>query len=97
MFVVTVSFNLKPEHVDAFDRRIRQQARDSLEKESGCLVFDVCQDRDRPDRFFLYEVYASAEDFETHKTLPHFLAFSEEVAPWVKSKDLACWQRLSLY
>jgi hypothetical protein len=41
---VVVEFAIKPEFAGRFRERVQQQARDSLELESECHVFDVCID-----------------------------------------------------
>jgi quinol monooxygenase YgiN len=52
MYVVVVEFTIRLEFVGRFRERVRQQARDSLELESECHVFDVCIDPQR-DEFVL--------------------------------------------
>ena len=44
MFVITVDFEIKSEYVNEFRRRVLQQAKDSLNNEEKCLIFDVCFD-----------------------------------------------------
>ena len=92
MFVVTVTFEAKPEHADAFLSRVRRQAADSLTRESGCLRFDVCTDPERPGRVFLYELYASRAAFEAHLESDHFRAFDREVASWLEAKTIETWE-----
>ena len=57
MFVVTVNFVINKDHIDEFERVMKQQARNSLRDERGCLQFDVCSDPKNRCRVFLYEVY----------------------------------------
>lgn len=94
MFVVTVEFIARPEHVEAFTRRMLQQADDSLTQETGCQVFDVCADPVQPGRVFLYEVYRDEEAFRVHLDSGHFKAFDAEVAPWVAEKNVATYHRI---
>lgn len=88
MYIVTVEFVVKPEHIEAFRVRMLQQARDSLSLEEGCRHFDVCVDPGDPARFFLYEAYTAAADFDAHMESAHFNSFAEEVAPWLVSRDI---------
>jgi len=94
MFVVTVEFVARPEHAAAFTRRVRQQAQYSLAREPDCRVFDVCIDRARPERIFLYEVYSDENAFRVHLESGHFKAFDTEVAAWVAAKNVATFNRL---
>ena len=45
MFVITVDFEIKNEYVNQFRSRVLQQAKDSLNNEEKCLIFDVCFDK----------------------------------------------------
>lgn len=86
MHVVVVEFVIEPERAEAFRARILQQAKDSVEREERCRSFDVCVDPERENRFILYEVYDTPEDFEAHLETPHFKAFNAEVGPWILEK-----------
>lgn len=94
MFVVVVEFELQPDHFEDFKCRVLVQARDSLEKEEDCHVFDVCVESDRPNTVFLYEIYSSAEAFQLHLQSDHFTAFDAEVTPWLLSKQVRQLERL---
>ena len=86
MFVITVKFVIHEKDIDKFKTRILQQARDSLELEKDCLEFDVCHDPINQNEIFLYETYTDKDAFYIHLKSDHYLAFSEEVTPWVKEK-----------
>ena len=57
MFVITVDFEIKSEYVNEFRSRVLQQAKDSLNNEEKCLIFDVCYDEKNTNKVFLYEIY----------------------------------------
>ena len=61
---------------DAFLEAIAAQAAASLEREPGCLRFDVCSVTDDENRFVLYEVYADTAAYEAHGTTEHFARWS---------------------
>ncbi len=53
MLAVTVRFHVAPAHAEAFFERVRQQAKDSLEREAACTQFDVCRNvRESDSRYF---------------------------------------------
>ncbi len=87
-FAIAVQFHIAPEHVEAFKRRVIQQATDSLTKEVGCLQFDVLIDQADPNTIFLYETYLDATAFETHRGTEHFADFTTTITPWVISKSV---------
>ena len=86
MFVITVKFVIHEKDIDKFKTRILQQARDSLELEKDCHEFDVCHDPNDQNVVFLYETYTDKDAFDIHLQSDHYLAFNEEVTPWVREK-----------
>ncbi len=92
-YVVTVLFEIHAAHVNAFLTAMKNQARNSLEREPDCLQFDVCIDPDNPNHIFLYEIYQSAEAFQQHLDSDHFLAFDQAVRDWVVRKEVSTWLR----
>ncbi len=94
MFVVVVEFELQPGQAAAFRERVARQAADSLEREPGCHVFDVCVDPARDDRVLLYEVYTDRAAFDAHLQSAHFAAFDREVADWVANRLVRTFARV---
>ena len=94
MYVVVVEFELRAEHAAAFCARVAQQAADSLERESGCHVFDVCIEPARNDFVLLYEVYIDRAAFDAHLQSAHFADFDREVAGWVVDKRVRTFERV---
>jgi (4S)-4-hydroxy-5-phosphonooxypentane-2,3-dione isomerase len=91
MFVVTVTFEVDPGHVEAFTAAMLTQARNSLEREERCTCFDVCRDPDHPERIFLYEIYDDRAAFDHHLASDHFKSFDRTVCPWVRQKTVGTW------
>ncbi len=92
MYVVTVTFEAYPAHIDAFRDAVLAQARNSLEREPECRRFDVCVAAERPDRVFLYELYDTPYAFQAHLQSDHFKAFNTTVTPWVRHKNVDTWE-----
>ena len=95
MFVVTVTFVVKEEHIDEFETVMKKQATNSLTLEPGCHQFDVCFDHANPKRVFLYELYTNKTAFEEHLNTAHFLDFDEKVKNWLVSKTAENWKHWS--
>lgn len=91
MFVVTVVFEIAPQHADGFQARVRRQAEESLRIEPECHRFDVCVASDGPGRVLLYELYSDADAFQAHLASAHYAAFSAEVAPVLVDKTVETW------
>lgn len=91
MFVITVVFEVDPAAAEVFLTRVRQQARDSLEREPGCSRFDVCTDPEQAGRILLYEIYDDADAFRAHLESAHFKAFDKDVTPITRAKTVQSW------
>lgn len=93
MYIVTVCFQINPDHMAAFMPAMQANAKESLLREPDCHQFDVCVALDDPNRFFLYEVYTSAEAFQTHLSMAHFKTFNTLTSTWVDSKTVNLYVR----
>ena len=65
-----VEFEIKPEHLAAFEEIIRNHARRTIEAEAGCLAFEVLMPRGEENRVYLYECYKDEAAFEEHTRSP---------------------------
>jgi len=52
--------------------------KESIEKERGTLRFDVFQDPENDDRFYVYEAYEDAAAFEEHQKQEPFKRWSSD-------------------
>jgi quinol monooxygenase YgiN len=93
-FVVTVEFEVDPQHLAAFLPLVCENARLSRESEPGCRQFDVCTDPARPNDVFLYERYRDRAAFDEHLASEHFRAFDAAVRGMVTSKSVRTLQRV---
>ena len=94
MYVVTVEFIVKAEHVPEFRREMCVNASTSREEEPGCLQFDVCAPPGDPTTIFLYEVYTNRAAFDAHLATAHFRAFDATVGSWVTGKTVRTYERI---
>jgi (4S)-4-hydroxy-5-phosphonooxypentane-2,3-dione isomerase len=88
MFVVTVDFVIKDEFVPVFMGHMCKNAETSLQDEDNCMHFDVCVSALDERNVFLYEIYTTQQDFESHLKSPHFTEFNEVVSPMVLKKTV---------
>jgi len=77
MFVMLVKLQVKPELADEFKAAILKNAALSVERDPGCVRFDVLQQQDDATRWLLYEVYDQEQAWVDHRKAPHFLAFMD--------------------
>ncbi len=93
MYVVTVTFEIRPDRMPEFLPLMRTQARASLDQEPGCHRFDICLSEDGHS-VFLYEIYRDKAAFEAHLSSPHFKAFDAAAALLVRDKKIALFRLL---
>jgi quinol monooxygenase YgiN len=94
MYCITVVFDVHPGCEGPFGAALALNARQSLDAEPACRVFDVCIDTSGRC-FFLYELYDDEAGFRAHLETPHFKAFDAQVASWVSAKSVRAWHRLA--
>ena len=80
MLVLMVNVKVKQGRRDEFKEIIRVDAESTSSKEEGNFQFNVIQDNDDPNSFFLYEVYRDQAALEAHRSMPHFLTYREATA-----------------
>ena len=92
-FVLQVDIRIKPENVDAFMRKLAENAA-AARKEPGCRGFDVVVDPNDRTRVMLYEVYADDKAFDAHQQTPHFKKYLAEAVPLLASRERHVWKRV---
>ena len=56
---------------------------DVVRREPGNVVFDVTRERDRPERFFVYEEYVDEAAFQAHLSAPAGTPFNAALTPLI--------------
>jgi autoinducer 2-degrading protein len=79
MIVAIINVHVKPANVEAFNRAILENARNSI-KEPGIARFDVYQQLDDSTRFTLVEIYKSEDAIVKHRETAHYVRWRDTVA-----------------
>jgi quinol monooxygenase YgiN len=95
MFVVAVTFIIKPDAWEEFLPLMTINAHASVTNEAECQQFDVCTNPTAPFTVFLYEVYTDRAAFDVHLQTPHFKTFDGAVADMIAAKDIALLERIA--
>ncbi len=82
MFVVAVTIFVKSEFRQQFIDATYHNATNTR-RESGNIRFDVLQAEEDPNRFMLYEVYVTKDDFAKHQATAHYATWTSTVADWM--------------
>lgn len=80
MFIVIVSFHVKPECVEQFLAATSEDARASR-ADPGVIRFDLIQQTEDATCIALYEVYGARPDGERHLEMAHFKKWQSTIAP----------------
>ena len=88
MFIVLVKVQVKPELLGEFKTAILKNAELSVQRDPGCVRFDVLQQEDDATRWFFYEVYEEEHAWVQHRSSPHFLAFKDVGDRAILSRDV---------
>ncbi|HEL2203053.1 TPA: antibiotic biosynthesis monooxygenase [Streptococcus suis] len=73
---------------EAFESSVLINMQSSMKEESGVLAMYAVKDRQQPNRYYFYEVYASAKAYEDHRLRPHFKRYLSETQDLVEEKIL---------
>ena len=92
-FVLQVQILIKPENVDAFMKKVLENAA-SARQEPGCKQFDVVVDPKDRTKVMLYEVYADEKAFEEHQKGAAFKKYVAEAVPLLASRERHIWKRV---
>ncbi|MGG3574290.1 putative quinol monooxygenase [Bacillus gobiensis] len=84
MYVIAVSFEIPAEHREDFKRAALQDGRDSSANEPGTLRFELIEEKDNPNRFYLNEAYEDEAAFELHCQGPYFKVFFDEISAYAQ-------------
>ncbi len=84
-------FEIKPGKMDEFMAIILEQAKNSVEKEPGCLHFDVLRRDEEPGKVLLYEIYTDAAAVKAHREYPHYVEFRKAIADLIVGSVVELW------
>jgi quinol monooxygenase YgiN len=77
---VVVFIEARPDTAEAM-RSIALTLANHSRKETGCVSYDVLQDKAAPERFVLVEEWSSTAALDAHNQTPHFHQAVSSAAP----------------
>jgi quinol monooxygenase YgiN len=93
MFVATVTMEVDYEYQAMFHNAAMKQAEVTLDREVGCMQFDVSFYPNRKSICFMYQVYETQAAYDHHLMSDHYITFDQITAPWVASRKVEIWDR----
>ena len=88
MLAIVVHFEVKPDKIDAFREEIVGHATRCIEREPGCLQFDVVQDTKNPAHFAVYEIYKDQAAIAAHRATPYMAETGKILPDLITKRDL---------
>jgi autoinducer 2-degrading protein len=75
MIAMWVKTRVKPTERERFLKAIEEHTLASERDEPGCVRFNVLQDAEDPDIYYLLEIFRDEAALEAHRATPHLAAF----------------------
>ncbi|MFT5540847.1 MAG: autoinducer 2-degrading protein [Glaciecola sp.] len=73
MYCIIVKNKIKNGCREVYLKAMLENAKASVESEAGCHVFDVLEEKEEENTFYLYQIYSNPGAVEVHKETPHYL------------------------
>ncbi len=77
-----------PAHLEEYKALLHEGTATSVRVEPGVLSLYAVQEKERPTRFTILEIYASETAYRSHLQTPHFQRYKQGTLPWVTSLRL---------
>lgn len=82
-----VIVDVKPEFSQAFKQVVLPEMAQSLNVEEGVLAMYAAIDKEKSNRWYFYEIYASQTAYEAHRNTPHFKDYLKQTADMTSYKE----------
>lgn len=82
-----VVVDVKPEFNKGFGEIVIPEMVQSLKIEDGVLAMYASVEKERPNRWYFYEIYASEKAYQLHRKTPHFLYYLKNTAQMTTYKN----------
>ena len=93
-YVVTAKWTAREGEADGVRAAIETLVGPSRE-EPGCSFYQPSRDPERPEVFFIYEIYDDAAAYVAHGESAHFEAFGRgEAIPLLESREVTFYETL---
>lgn len=87
-FLKFAQIQVREGNQEVFERSVLLNMQSSMKEEAGVLAMYAVKDNQESNRYYLYEVYASAKDYEEHRLKSHFKRYILETQDLVEEKIL---------
>lgn len=92
---VVVRVTVRPDATEKVRDALLKLVEPTLNKDDGCINYDLYQDNDNPSLFFFLETWESDEHLKKHLDSEHIKAYRKATEGLIKQRDLYCLTRIS--
>ncbi|WEF34572.1 putative quinol monooxygenase [Pseudoduganella chitinolytica] len=79
---------IDPARVAAYEAAVKEEIEASIRLEPGVLAIYAVAEKERPNRFRFFEIYADDAAYRKHIDSPHFRKYAEATRTMILSKQL---------
>jgi len=88
MFCIIVKNVVKKGSRNQYLNVMKENAKASVNNETGCFVFDVLECQADDHCFYLYEIYADEAALAAHKLTEHYLSSRQQITGLVEDQSV---------
>lgn len=81
-----VVLGVKPEYAETFRALVLPEMAQSLKVEEGVWAMYAATEKNNPNRWYFYEIYADEAAYQAHRQTPHFQDYLTQSADMVEEK-----------
>ncbi len=82
-----VIVEVKPKWNQKFRDVVVPEMKQSMKVEEGVLAMYALTEKDKPNRWYFYEIYASEQAYQQHRKTPHFLDYLKQTGKMLQDKQ----------
>lgn len=86
--VNTAELEIFPEHVEAFKSAVIEEMDAAIKVEPGVYAIYAVTDKEQPNKFTFFEIYANQTAYETHRDTPHFKKYLATTKGMISSRSV---------
>ncbi|WP_146256875.1 putative quinol monooxygenase [Avibacterium endocarditidis] len=83
-----VKVRVKPEYQSEFAQIVKNEMQIAMDKENGVWLMAAGTEKNAPNHWLFFEIYADAKAYEQHRQTPHFQEYLTKTAEMVEEKEM---------
>lgn len=88
LWINIVQITVKPGHLSDYRQAVAAQLASALKVDPGILATYAGTEQDDPNKWIIYEVFQSEDNYRKHIANPDHASYVEKVKPWIVEKHV---------